>query len=76
MSNRSMSEFNEQTILKKPTRPMTRDEIIQYPKHFDETYEKFPMYIQTTEQSEDDRSTLKKLEEFGYNNSKVMKAKP
>lgn len=55
---------------------MTRDEIIQYPKHFDETYEKFPMYIQTTEQSEDDRSTLKKLEEFGYNNSKNMKAKP
>ena len=75
MSNRSSSEFPEKTILKKSTRPMIRDEIIQYPKHFDETYEKFPMYIQTTEQSEDDRSTLKKLEEFGYNNSKNMNVK-
>jgi hypothetical protein len=61
MSNRSLGEFYEQTVLKRTTRPMMRDEIIQYPKHFDETYEKFPMYIQTTEQSEDDRSTLKRL---------------
>jgi hypothetical protein len=40
---------------------MLRDEIVHYPKHFDENYDHFPMYIQTTEQSEDERKTEKKM---------------
>lgn len=49
VSNRSID--SNQTAIKKSVRPMIRDELVSSQK--EESNDKFPMYIQTTEYSED-----------------------
>ena len=69
VSNRSID--SNQTAIKKSVRPMTRDELAS--SHKEDHYDKYPMYIQTTDYSEDELKTEKKLEDFGYKNKPSMR---